>query len=109
MDTTAINRELYNGSKRLAEQSEQLFELARTKAETEKDYRIALMREIMSLRDQSLPATLIADVARGAVADYKFNRDLAAETYTAAREAVKAAQAQVSALQTIYRYQDGGQ
>lgn len=100
-----ITQELYRGSKRLEEASQEIFRLARDMAEKERDYRKALALEKTKLRDQGLPVTLIDDVARGNLADLRFQRDLAKETYIAARDAMKAIQTQLTALQSILKLQ----
>ena len=98
MDSLNIATELRNVGSRLSKGSSEIFTAAREKAETERDYRVLLAKEIMRLREQGLPATIINDVARGNCADAKFLRDLADSKYTASREALNSLQAQASAL-----------
>jgi hypothetical protein len=104
MEELSIAKELRQVGTRLNEGSKSIFTPAKGKAETERDYSVALAREIMTLKQTGLPATIINDVARGNTADLKFNRDLADAKYSASREALQSLQAQASALQTIIKY-----
>lgn len=98
-----IAKELREVSKRLDTASKGIFTLAREKAEKERDYRKALAQEIMKLRAEGLPATLINDVARGRVADLKFSRDLSTDTFKASIESLGATKVQASVLQTVHK------
>ena len=106
MELRDITRELYHGSKRLEESSKEIFNLAKAMVEKERDYRKALAVEKIRLRDEGMAVSMIDDVARGNLTDLRFERDLARETYIAAKEAMKAIQAQLSALQSILRNQE---
>lgn len=105
MEITDITKELYLSSKRLEEGSNQIFILAKLAAEKERDYRRALAIEKMKLREEGMPVGLIEDVARGNLADLRFERDLAREKYTAGRDSMKAIQTQIGALQSVLRIQ----
>jgi hypothetical protein len=106
MEVTKINAELLECIKNLRQSSEKIFEVAKEKAETERDYRKALAVRIMELKDNKLPATLIPDLARGDTADIKFKRDLAEFKYNSARDFIEAQQTAISAFQSILRYQE---
>jgi hypothetical protein len=99
---------LYKTSKRLNEGINVITSKAKGYAQSEKDYRIALAKEIAKLRAQGMPTTLISDLARGNenVADLKFNRDLNQETLKAAHAMMKSLQVEVSALQSILKVQE---
>lgn len=105
MELKDITQELYNGSKRLEEGSKEIFALAKVAAEKERDYRKALAVEKIKLRDEGMPVGLIEDVARGNLANLRFDRDVARETYIAARDSLKAISVQIGALQSILRIQ----
>lgn len=105
IDLADISKEIYESGKRLEEGSRKLFTLAKEMAETEREYRKALQFEIIRLRDEKVQATLIPDLARGATADLKFQRDLAEAKYKSARDALEAIQSQMSGLQTILNIQ----
>lgn len=49
------------------------------KAEAERNYRVALAKEILLQRDAGMPVTIISDVCRGKeeIADLKMKRDIA--------------------------------
>jgi len=104
VELVQVNQEIYESTKRLREGSKNLFPLARIKAEAERDYRKALAIEIMRLRDEGRPATLISDIARGNLSDIKFKRDLAEIRYQAARDSLIAIREQMSGLQTIVKH-----
>jgi len=105
IELQSIASEIHESAKRLAKGPAELFVLARKAAEAERTYRRELSLEIMKLRLEGLPATLIGDLARGNCSDRKWARDLAEAEWTAGRDGLKALQSQISALQTIYRHQ----
>lgn len=105
MELNSITKELYQGSKRLEEGSKEIFILAEKMARTEKEYRIALAKEKIKLRDEGMAIGLIEDVARGNLADLRYERDIAKETYIAARDSMRAIQVQINALQSILKIQ----
>lgn len=105
MDLIDINKELYEGTKRLEKSSQEIFRLAKAHAEAERDYRIALGKEKIKLRDEGMAVGLIEDVSRGNLSDLRYKRDLAKETYIAGRDSMKAIIAQLNALQSILRHQ----
>lgn len=106
MELQSITAELRQAAADLREKVAELFSLAVEKAEAEKVYRQALAREIFKLRDEKIPVSIIGDMARGNIAEEKFKRDLAEAKYTAGREALASLQSQVSALQSVLRYQE---
>lgn len=59
-------------------------------AEAERKYRIALNQKILKERDKGTPVTIINDLCRGdyAIAQLRFNRDVAEIQYKAALEAI---------------------
>ena len=104
MDIIAVIDELHAAYKRLDNAGGPLFKLACEKAENERLYRQALAHEIMRLREEGMPATLISDVARGNKADERHMRDLAEIKYKSACELLRSIETQISALQTIIKY-----
>lgn len=106
IDTVEIAQEIYTAAKRLQKSGDKLFILAKESAEAEQKYRQALGIEIMKLRDAKVPVTLVGDIARSNVSDLKFNRDLAEYRYKAGRDKTQALQAEISALQTLYKRQE---
>ena len=84
----------------------QLWKLSNVKAETERDYRIALQQEILIQRTNGVQATLIPDLARGATANLKFERDKAEALYNTTKDSLRALQASLNAYQTMVRFQE---
>ncbi|SDJ20146.1 hypothetical protein [Natribacillus halophilus] len=105
VELQSIAKEMHETSKRIDKASKEVFRLAKERAETERVYRTALHQEIVQLRNEGMPATLIGDVSRGRCADLKFERDSALEMHRSALAALESIQVQGSLLQTIARYQ----
>ncbi|WML35365.1 hypothetical protein [Clostridium sp. OS1-26] len=106
LDMIDIAQEIYTAAKRLQKSGDKLFTLAREYAEAEQKYRQALGIELLKLREQKVPVTLIGDVARANISDLKLNRDMAEYKYKAGRDKAQALQAEISALQTLYKRQE---
>lgn len=106
LDIVDIAQEIYTAAKRLQKSGDKLFTLAREYAEAEQKYRQALGIELLKLREQKVPITLIGDVTRANISDLKFNRDMAEYKYKAGRDKAQALQAEISALQTLYKRQE---
>ena len=106
MELLNITKEIMDTAHRLQNASKEIFFLGREKAETERAYRRALMMEIMRLKEDKMPATLINDVARGNVADLLFERDAAEVKFKAAMESMAALKSTLSALQSVLRIQE---
>ena len=70
----------------------------RAAAEAERNYRILYAQEMLKLKSEGLPATLIPDIAKGNTADAKFDRDAADVTYQSAKEAINALKIQIKVL-----------
>ena len=105
MELTPTLQMLRDATIRISQSSKEIFKLSKEKARTEKIYRQALAQEMLMLRSEGMPATLIPDVARGNVADLKFQRDAALETHRAALAAMESLRVEINALQTIAKYQ----
>lgn len=101
-----ITKEMHQVSKRIDKASKEIFKLAKNKAEFERTYREALAKEIMKLRGESIPATLIPDLARGNVAYLKYERDLSHDLFKSGISSLEAIKTQASVLQTISKYQE---
>ena len=105
MELTQIAEHLWTVSKRIDNAPREIEKRAKEKAKTEYEYRQALAREMITLKEK-YPATLVSDIARGNVSELKYKRDLAEGLYKSAIESSKALQAELSALQSIYRHQN---
>ncbi len=103
MEVVVISKEIYEAVQRLRESSREVYRLGNHKAETERDYRIALAKEIFTLRYDKMPVSIIGDVARGNVAALKFERDLASDKYRSALSALDSLKVEINALQSVMR------
>lgn len=79
---------LYRGNLNLA--IKELKVRGQTKAETEMRYRIALAKEILKLRAEGTPVTIISDICRGdeTIAFLKMQRDIAESLWESAMQAI---------------------
>lgn len=106
MELTKITNEMYECSQRLKKATRALYKMAEEKAETEREYRMRLSQEMLKLKADGMNVTLIPDIARGNVSELKFKRDLADSQYRSALESLEALKSQLSALQSILKYQE---
>ena len=106
MELIKITEEVYNVSKRLERATTALYKLGDEKAEAERIYRMKLAQEMLSLRAGGMAAAMISDVARGNVSDLLFQRDAAEAKFKAAIESLDALKSQLSALQSILKFQE---
>jgi hypothetical protein len=106
VDVVKISEEIYTAAKRLQKSGDKLFTLAKEYAMAEQKYRQALGMEIIKLREQKVPVSIVGDVARANIAEIKFNRDLAETVYKTAKVKVESLRVEISALQTLYKRQD---
>lgn len=106
LDMVNIGKAIYDTSMQIQRGVKSLYGHAKAYAEAEQEYRMQLAREIMRLRDEKMPVSVINDVARGNLANLKYKRDLAELTYKTSRDMLNALQGQLSGLQTLYRRQD---
>jgi hypothetical protein len=108
IELSEIIREMREVRIRMNISAKEIFELARQKAQAERIYKVALRMEILKLKTEKYPATLINDLARGeeGIAELRFQRDLATEKYKAGVESMKTTRTEASLLQTISKYQN---
>lgn len=69
-------------------------------AQAERDYRVALSKEILLARDKGMPVTIVSDVCRGKaeIAKLRFEKDVAEVSYSAAKEAINGYKLQIRIL-----------
>lgn len=106
MDMIQINQEIYSASHRMSKAADTLYSLGKSKAESEQAYRVKLAQEMIKLKTEGMSIGMIADVAKGNVGDYLFKRDYDETIWKAAIESIGAIQTQISALQSIIKYQN---
>lgn len=104
MEVVQTVQQLKQATDRLSDATKEVFRLAKNRAETEREYRMALSKEIVTLRAEKMPATLIGDVARGNVSHLKFERDLAMELHRSAMSSIGALQVEIQSWQSILKY-----
>ena len=105
MELQKLTKAIWDTSRRIEDGVNTLAKKAKEYAEAEKEYRLALGKEILILREQGIQATLIPDIARGNTAELKFKRDLAEVTYKTCKEMLQGLQAELSGYQSILRIQ----
>ena len=73
----------------------------REKAEKERNYRVALAKKILLLRDEKIPVTIINDLARGdeEIAKLKLERDIAETLYESALQKIYAIKIELGIVQ----------
>lgn len=66
-------------------------------AEAERDYRVALAKQMLTERDNGMPVTIISDICKGKteIAALRFNRDCAEVLYKSAMEAINSMKLQI--------------
>lgn len=106
LDIVDIGQAIYETSQAIRKSIKTLYKYAKEYAEAEREYRLALAKEIVTLRDKGMPVTVINDVARGNISDLKYKRDLAEVSYKTARDMLNALQTEMSGLQTLYKRQE---
>ena len=106
MEYTSITKEMQDTIQSIRKCMNQLWKQSIKKAESERDYRVALQKEILTLKAEGMATTLIPDIARGAAADLKFTRDTDEALYNTTKDSLRALQATLNAYQTIVRLQE---
>lgn len=66
-------------------------------AEAERDYRVALSKQMLTERDNGMPVTIISDICKGKseIAQLRFSRDCAEVLYKSAMEAINSMKLQI--------------
>lgn len=105
MELTVVNQEIYHASKRLEKAANELYKLGEAKANSEQVYRVKLAQEMLKLKAEGMAVGMISDVAKGNVGEYLFKRDYDEVRFKSALESVDAIKSQLSALQSILKYQ----
>ena len=100
----AIIDNLMKLSSELSKLNKQLADVADKKAESERDYRVALAKEISKLKIEGMQVTLIPDVAKGNVAEYKHERDKWEVMYDVIRDQIRTTRDRISVGQSILNW-----
>lgn len=80
----------------------QLKTLGINKAQTERDYKVRQAKEILKLRAEGYPVTIIQDLVKGneEVADLRLKRDIAEASYFTALEAMNNLRLEIEILRS---------
>lgn len=78
----------------------QLMPRGKERAQTERDYRVALRQKILTERSKGTPVTIISDVCRGdpEIADLRLKKDYAAVAYDTLIDAINGCKLQIRIL-----------
>ena len=108
MEVQKIASLIITASQRIDQGTKEIYKMAKNKAETEQQYRIALAKQKLILKSEGMAISLIEDVARGTedIAALKFQRDYAEDMYKAAIESLRALRSELSGLQSLLRNQE---
>lgn len=104
MEIESITDTIVEICKRLNKSQKYLFNLAKTKSEAERIYRIELSQELIRLRAEGTTVAILSDIARGNVAESRYIRDLTDAQYKSSLETIDSLKSQLSALQSILKY-----
>lgn len=105
MELTSVTADMYRISQRLEKAANELYKMGEAKAQSEQVYRVKLAQEMLKLKVDGMSVGMISDVAKGNVGDYLFKRDYDEVRFKAALESLDAIKSQLSALQSILKYQ----
>jgi len=81
------------------------------KAEAERNYRVALAKEILIQRDAGMPVTIISDVCRGKeeIADLKMKRDIAETMWETCLQKIYSCKINIGILEGLMEAERKGQ
>jgi len=105
MDYVDIIQEIKKVNSRLTNAIIELNRLAKAKAEAERDYRLAIFKMTVALKEEGYAMTIIPDLAKGKCSDEMYQRDLTDGQFTAVRDSISALQTQSTMLQSILKVQ----
>lgn len=80
----------------------ELKSLGLKKAKAEREYRVALQKEMLRLKTEGYKVTIIPDMARGneTVANLRLNRDIVESTYYCCRDGIKYLETEIDILRS---------
>lgn len=88
-----------------------LVKRGKERAEAERDYRVALAKEILLQRDAGMPVTIISDVCRGKeeIADLKMKRDIAETMWETCLQKIYSCKINIGILEGLMEAERKGQ
>ena len=94
-------------NRQLALKNDEIKELAEKKAATDRDYSIAYAKEVMNLKLEKEPATIIPTLAKGdiLVADLRYKADIADAVYRASIEKMKDIRINIDSYRSILAFE----
>lgn len=104
-ELTDITSKIYEACTNLETGAKMIFNYSKSAAETERDFDKAFSLKILELMERKVPATVMKEIAKGELSDIKFKMDLAALTLNSCIKSLSAQESQLSALQSILKYQ----
>ena len=105
MELQSVAQTIYRVSLRLEKAADELYKLGKDKANAERDYVVKFAQEIMKLKDEGTPTAIIRDLAKANSSAELFQMEYAEVRFKSAVESLGALKTEVSALQSILRYQ----
>ena len=100
-DMQILKKGYIESNSKLQKSIEELEELAQEKSQAERDYRVSVMKSILSLKSEGMAATLIPALAKGSCSDALFNRDHTKALYDVGREKIKAITLNIESYRTL--------
>jgi hypothetical protein len=102
MNPQKLMNDLNSCTLALSKGNTELKTLGLKKAQTERNYRVALAQEILKLKVEKYPATLIIYLAKGneKVAGLRLERDIAESSYFVALDAVNNLRSEIEILRS---------
>lgn len=90
----------------LQEGNLELKQLAITMAESKKEYAIALNKEILRLRSEGIPVTIMLQIAKGDeyVAQKRFDKDIAECSYFICKDGIDNLKAEIDTLRSLLSF-----
>lgn len=106
MEIVKIVDKIQSVNDRLEKAIVELHRLAKLKAETEHDYRIAETQETLKLKTEGYPITIIPNLIKGNIAEKLLARDTAEALFVACRESIDILKTIQTSNQSILKLQD---
>jgi hypothetical protein len=106
MEIVYVIEKIQTVNDRLEKSIVELHRLAKLKAQTETNYRIAETQETLKLKSEGLAVTLIPNVVKGNIADKLLERDTAEALFIACRESIDVLKTIQTSNQSVLKLQD---
>ena len=102
-------QEIFQKTEQLKVSVKKLRETGTALATAEKEYKIVLCEEVLKLKEEKIPATLIQITVYGKtkIADLRFKRDVAEVIYKSNQEAINSLKLQLRILESQYKKEYG--